>query len=63
MLLLLLLNCCCVVVDTFVIVPYAGCPCLFLSADVLLWSPYVIGQTIIFSSCGFFFFFLLFFLA
>ena len=26
-----------------------------------LWSPYVIGQTIIFSSCGFFFF--LFFLA
>ena len=22
-----------------------------------LWSPYVIGQTIIFSSCGFFFFF------
>jgi len=25
-------------------------------ADVtLLWSPYVIGQTIIFSSCGFFF--------
>jgi len=27
----------------------------------LLWSPYGIGQTIIFSSCGFFF--LLFFLA
>jgi len=23
---------------------------------LLLWSPYVIGQTIIFSSCGFFFF-------
>jgi len=30
---------------------------------VLLWSPYGTGQTIIFSSCGFFFFFLLFFLA
>jgi len=27
-------------------------------AWILLWSPYVIGQTIIFSSCGFFFFFL-----
>jgi len=27
----------------------------------LLWSPYVIGQTIIFSSCFFFFFFVLFF--
>jgi len=27
----------------------------------LLWSPYVIGQTIIFSSCFFFFFFLLLF--
>jgi len=27
----------------------------------LLWSPYVIGQTIIFSSCGFFFLLLLFF--
>ena len=26
-----------------------------------VWSPYVIGQTIIFSSCGFFFFFCLFF--
>jgi len=26
-----------------------------------LWSPYGIGQTIIFSSCGFFFFFFLFF--
>jgi len=25
----------------------------------LLWSPYVIGQTIIFSSCFFFFFFFL----
>jgi len=32
---------------------------------VFLWSPYGIGQTIIFSSCDFFFlpFFLLFFLA
>ena len=28
-----------------------------------LWSPYVIGQTIIFSSCFFFFLLLLFFLA
>jgi len=28
-----------------------------------LWSPYGIGQTIIFSSCGFFFFYLSFFLA
>jgi len=27
----------------------------------LLWSPYGIGQTIIFSSCGFFFFFFLLF--
>jgi len=27
----------------------------------LLWSPYVIGQTIIFLPCGFFFFFLSFF--
>jgi len=26
----------------------------------LLWSPYVIGQAIIFSTCGFFFFYLLF---
>jgi len=26
--------------------------------QILLWSPYVIGQTIIFSSCGYFFFFL-----
>ena len=31
--------------------------------NALLWSPYVIGQTIIFSCCGLFFFFLLFFLA
>ena len=30
-------------------------------AVFLLWSPYAIGQTIIFSSCGFFFFFLSFF--
>jgi len=29
----------------------------------LLWSPYGIGQTIIFSSCRLFFFFLSFFLA
>jgi len=28
-----------------------------------LWSPYVIGQTIIFSCCGLFFFFLFFFLS
>jgi len=34
-----------------------------LSTIALLWSPYVIGQTIIFSCCFFFFFFLLFFLA
>jgi len=30
-------------------------------ASSLLWSPYVIGQTIIFSSCFFFFLLLLFF--
>jgi len=30
---------------------------------VLLWSPYGIGQTIIFSCCGLFFFFFFFFLA
>jgi len=37
---------------------------LLLSSLSLLWSPYVIGQTIIFSSCFFFLsFFLFFFLA
>ena len=32
-----------------------------LTADLLLWSPYVIGQTIIFSSCCCFFLFFFFF--
>ena len=31
--------------------------------ELLLWSPYGIGQTIIFLPCGFFFFYLSFFLA
>ena len=35
-------------------------PDLF-STECLLWSPYGIGQTIIFSCCGLFFFFLSFF--
>ena len=32
-----------------------------LTGECWLWSPYVIGQTIIFSCCGLFFFFFLFF--
>jgi len=43
----------------FVVDVYHLCPVLFLVVSVtfLLWPPYVIGQAIIFSSCGFFFFY------
>jgi len=36
-----------------------ACVCLVDVSLVLLWSPYVIGKTIIFSSCFFFFLLLL----
>jgi len=36
---------------------------LALYSDCYLWSPYVIGQTIIFSCCGLFFFFFFFMVA
>jgi len=43
--------------DVYLIASMAQLPLIFNRS--FLWSPYVIGQTIIFSSCGFFFLLLL----